>query len=332
MLEGKSELREVHWLMDMLQSIDAGLMVVDSQYRLVIWNSFMQNHSNRRPKSVLNRRLWEAFPEISEEWFRRKVDSVLLLRTPAFTTWEQRPFLLRFPSYRPVTGTAPYMYQNATFMPLMSADGEVNHVGIILYDVTDVAVNRADLKAANAKLEALSRTDRLTGLNNRGYWEQRFEEEFRRNRRSGGLSSLVLFDIDHFKRVNDIYGHPSGDEVLRQVAHVVGAEVRSTDLCGRYGGEEFAALLIDTPADKARVLAERLREAIAATSITTETGTLAVTVSLGVSQYAADMQSHKHWISTADQALYQAKQAGRNRTVLYRQRRETPTGPRSGGA
>jgi diguanylate cyclase (GGDEF)-like protein len=316
-LEGKSELREVHWLMDMLQSIDVGLMVVDEQYRLVIWNSFMQNHSNRRPKAVLNQRLWEVFPEISEEWFRRKIDSVLLLHTPAFTTWEQRPYFLRFPSYRPVTGAAPHMYQNATFMPLVSADGGVKHVGIILYDVTEVAVNRADLQRANAKLENLSRTDKLTGLHNRGYWEQRLEEEFRRSRRSGGTVSLMLFDIDHFKRVNDTYGHPIGDQVLRQVASIVKRSVRTTDLSGRYGGEEFGVLLIDTPSENALVLAERLRRSIQAESIETAGGAISVTVSLGIAQLSTETRDHKQWISAADQALYQAKQGGRNRTVIH---------------
>lgn len=313
MLEGKSELREVHWLMDMLQTIDVGLMVVDDQYRLTLWNSFMQNHSNRRPKSVLAKALWDVFPEISKDWFQRKIDSVLTLRTPAFTTWEQRPYLLRFQSYRPVTGSARFMYQNVTFMPLMSADGEVNHVGIIIYDVTDIAVNRAELESANIKLEALSRTDKLTGLYNRGYWEQRLEEEFHRYRRVGTVASLVLFDLDHFKRVNDTYGHTAGDEVLRQVAGVVERSVRATDISGRYGGEEFAVLLIDTSAEQALILAERLRVAISGESIETDSGTLSVTVSMGIAQLSPEIRNHQQWITASDQALYRAKQDGRNR-------------------
>lgn len=188
---------------------------------------------------------------------------------------------------------------------------------MIIYDVTDIAVNRADLQAANAKLETLSRTDRLTNLYNRGYWEERLEHEFRRFRRSHAISSLILFDVDHFKRVNDVYGHPAGDEVLRRLAGIVRESVRATDVAGRYGGEEFGLVLVDTPAPDALVLAERLRKAMAALVIDTEAGDITVTISLGVVQITAEIAGHKHWIECADHALYQAKRGGRNRTVAY---------------
>jgi len=205
------DIKEFHWMLDMLQSIDVGLVVVDREFRVRVWNSFMENHSGRRPDKVIGRPLFETFPDLPESWLRRKVETVMTLRSRAFSTWEQRPFLFRFRNYRPITGVARYMYQNVTLIPLLSVDGQVGQVGIIIYDVTDIAVNRKALEAANAKLAALSRTDALTRL----------------------PCALVMFDIDHFKKVNDTYGHQAGDAVIRAVADAVRQTARATDIPGR---------------------------------------------------------------------------------------------------
>jgi diguanylate cyclase (GGDEF)-like protein len=311
------EVRELHWLMDMLQTIDVGLMVIDRDYRVQVWNSFMRNHSGRSATTVVGRNLFELFPDIEADWFRRKADSVFLLKSPAFTNWEQRPYLFRFKNYRPITGSAGFMYQNATLIPLISADGITNHVGVIVYDVTDIAVNRSDLELANSQLEALSRTDGLTGLYNRIYWEERLTEEFRRFQRTRSVNcSLVLFDIDHFKRVNDSYGHQAGDEVIRSTARILRESVRTTDLIGRYGGEEFGVMLVDTASDGAMVLAERLRTRIEAQTVQIDGREIRCTISLGIAQASDSTESHRQWIESADQALYKAKQTGRNRSVI----------------
>ena len=317
MIENDVELREVHWLMDLFHSIEVGLLVIDRDCRLRMWNGFMQNHTNLLTKAVIGRPLWETFPEISESWFKRKVDSVVQLRAPAYTTWEQRPHLLRLQSFRPVTGRISTMYQNTTFMPLVSADGAVEHVGILVYDVTSMAVNRIDLESANDKLAALSRTDRLTGLFNRGYWEERFEAEFRRCRRSGGPGSLILLDIDHFKRINDTFGHPFGDVVIRGIAELIRREARATDITGRYGGEEFALILVDTPPDSAVVMAERLRRRVAGQEFAGNGHSVSVTVSLGIAAMHKEYANYSAVIECADQALYRAKKNGRDRTEVF---------------
>jgi hypothetical protein len=100
------------------------------------------------------------------------VGSVATLGTPAFTIWEQRPYLVRFKNYQPITGREEFMYQNTTLLPLRSTDSNINHICLVIYDVTDVATNRHQLQAANAQLRQLSSIDRLTGLYNRGYWEE----------------------------------------------------------------------------------------------------------------------------------------------------------------
>ncbi len=313
----KIDIKEIHWLMDMLQSIDVGLVVLDRDYNVRVWNGFMENHSGQKSTHVIGANLFKAFPDIPEPWFRRKVDSVLTLASRSFTTWEQRPYLLRFKNYRPITGTAEFMYQNITIIPLLSADGVVNHVGIIIYDVTDIALGKTELKDANARLAQLSRTDRLTELNNRGYWEECLRSEFARFRRTRQTSSLVMFDIDHFKKVNDTFGHQAGDEVIRTTARLLREAIRATDIAGRYGGEEFGIILVDTGVDKAWILAERLRKKVEAATITFEQREIRYTISLGLAEATGAMQGHTEWLSCSDQALYEAKRSGRNQAVIF---------------
>lgn len=313
------DIKELHWLMDMVQNLDAGLVILDRGYDIHLWNGFMANHSGLSPTHAIGRNLFELFPEIPRRWFQRKLDSVFQLKTRSFITWEQRPFLLRFKNYRPITGLAEFMYQNLTLIPLASASGAVDHVGVILYDVTDTAASRLELESANAQLAELSRTDRLTGLNNRGHWEECLRNEFSRCLRTRQPASLVMFDIDHFKKVNDTFGHQAGDEVIRVVARVLLESIRATDTAGRYGGEEFGVILPATAAVDGRVVAERMRLRIEQTPVTHEGQTIAFTISLGIADFHPEMSNHAEWLSRADQALYQAKEGGRNRTVIWGQ-------------
>lgn len=314
---GQIDIRDIHWLMDMFQSIDVGLIVIDRKYNVHVWNGFMANHSAQASDKVVGSNIFGVFPELPEQWFRRKIESVSMLKSRAFTTWEQRPYLFRFKNYRPITGNAEFMYQNITFIPLVAVNGEVDFVGVVVYDVTDVATSRKDLEDANKQLEVLSRTDRLTQLFNRGYWEECLVREFRRSRRTGGPTTLIMFDIDHFKKVNDTYGHQAGDEVIRNTSAMLRQLVRATDIPGRYGGEEFGVILIDTAIDGAMVLAERLRTQIEACTVRHDAVEIRYTISLGVSQLGPEIESHKQWIECADQGLYQAKHGGRNRAIVF---------------
>ncbi len=313
------DIKEIHWLMDMLQSIDVGLVVLDRNYDIQIWNSFMASHSGLNPDVAIGQNLFALFEEIPEHWFRRKAEPVFVLKSRTFTVWEQRPYLFKFKNYRPITGAAPFMYQNVTFIPLLSADGEVNHIGLIVYDVTDTAIGKAALEAANDQLETLSRTDRLTGLNNRGHWEESLSQEFKRVQRTRQPCSLIMFDIDHFKKVNDTYGHPAGDEVIRKTAQTLRETIRETDIAGRYGGEEFGVILIDTQAQDALIVAERLRTAIEALTVSYEGNAIRYTISLGIAEQTEEMTDHSQLIECADQALYQSKQSGRNQATIYQQ-------------
>jgi diguanylate cyclase len=305
--------KDVHWQMDILQNIDVGLVVMNQDFEVEVWNSFMQNHSGKMPDMVLGKTLFEIFPELSEHWFKHKAKAVFVLQNAAFTTWEQRPYLFRFPHYRPITGAAEYMYQNSTIIPLADTKGEVTHICLIVYDVTDTAINKMAQQKANKQLQNLSQTDHLTGLWNRGYWELRLIQEFKRFDRYEQSSCLIMLDIDHFKKINDTYGHTVGDEAIRSVSRVIQEQVRDLDIPGRYGGEEFGIILTSTNVDGACVFAERMRAAVEKMTVHTEGHEVKFTISLGVAELTDKIHDHRGWIEKADQALYKSKEGGRNR-------------------
>jgi len=308
---------EMHWLLGILQDVDVGLVVLDREKRIQLWNGFMENHSGLTPGHVRNRNLFAQFPELPQEWLERKIDSVFLLNNRAFSTWQQRPYLFRFNSYHPITGRGETMYQNLTIIPLQSVNGDVEQVCLIIYDVTDAALDEEALQRANIELEKLGRTDGLTGLYNRRAWEELLSAEYKRDDRTGMKSVLVMFDIDHFKKVNDTHGHQAGDEVIRRVAETLRAVKRESDLAGRYGGEEFGVILVDTDIIGALHFAERLRSAIETEPVHYEGRDIPFTVSLGLAEIDHFQAGYTQWLEQADQALYHSKETGRNRVSVY---------------
>jgi diguanylate cyclase (GGDEF)-like protein len=312
-------LSELHWLLAIVQSIDVGVVVLDRDYRVEVWNTFMENRSGMQPADVRQKCFFDLFPELDEHWFRRKVENVATLGTPSFTVWEQRPYLLRFKNYQPITGLEDFMYQNTTLLPLKSLNGAIEQICLIIYDVTDVATNRRQLQAANRELQRLSSTDRLTSLYNRGHWEEMLRQEYARHRRYDSGAALVMFDIDHFKAINDRHGHQAGDAVIRQTAELIRQNMRDTDLAGRYGGEEFVVLLPDTDKEGAMIFAERLRRSIEEHEVIHEHAHIRFTVSLGIADLSMPTHSHAQLIEWADSALYASKAGGRNRATLYGQ-------------
>jgi diguanylate cyclase (GGDEF)-like protein len=303
--------------MEMLHNIDVGLVVLDKEYKVQIFNGFMENHSGLLPREVKGKLLFDLFDEIPQDWFVRKAESVFLLKNKAFTIWEQRSYLFKFNSYRPVTGSSSFMYQNTTFIPLMSSTGEVSHLCLIVYDVTDNAIHKKSLEKANEELSILSQTDGLTQLSNREHWENCLQSEYKRWTRSQHSSSLVMIDIDHFKKINDSYGHMVGDKVIRQLSGLIRDHARETDVSARYGGDEFVILLADTPLKNAYVYAERLRREVEA--LTTKYNDIDIkhTISIGIAEVDSTIKSYEAWIECADAALYQAKESGRNKVGMH---------------
>ncbi|SOB74666.1 diguanylate cyclase (GGDEF) domain-containing protein [Marinobacter sp. LV10R510-11A] len=311
------EAQSFHWLVDMLESVEVGLVVLDLEFRVQAWNGFMENHSGITASKIRNQVLFELFPDIPKAWLTRKVDSVALLNTRAFTSWEQRPYLFRFRNTRPITGTEDHMFQNLTISPLSGSTGQVEKICLMVYDVTDIATGKRALERANEQLAKLSMTDLLTGLLNRGTWENLVDAEFERFRRYGQATSLVMFDIDFFKKVNDTHGHLAGDEVIKHTAETARSNLRQSDSIGRYGGEEFGVVLPETDAEGARIICERIRDAIEKSVVQTSVAPVRYTVSVGIAQLTDRPKNHMKWMQQADEALYAAKKNGRNCVVVF---------------
>jgi len=163
------------------------------------------------------------------------------------------------------------------------------------------------------KLLHLSRNDSLTGVFSRRYWEQRLLEEFERCQRSGEKACVMMLDIDHFKNINDSYGHLVGDNVLKQFGQIL-QQLRASDIAGRYGGEEFAILLPNSDLEKSLLVAERLRQDIENTQFDSIEK---CTVSIGIASLEQQYEDAFKWLDNADQALYQAKKEGRNRVNIW---------------
>lgn len=170
--------------------------------------------------------------------------------------------------------------------------------------------------AYHEEIYRLTITDGLTGIANRRAFEETITAEFRRALRYARPLSLAMLDLDHFKMVNDMYGHMAGDHVLKMLAAVVRGRIRAEDTLARYGGEEFALLLPETPRAMAAQLAEKIRAAVANTQFIFEDRVIPVTVSMGIADVVPELRAHHQLVKAADARLYEAKRDGRNRVAI----------------
>lgn len=167
------------------------------------------------------------------------------------------------------------------------------------------------------EIETLAITDALTGVYTRRYFLERFEEELKRSKLRKSKMAFLLVDADHFKKVNDTYGHLTGDEVLRQIAAVLKESVREIDIVGRYGGEEFCVVLPDTDAKGVVFVAERIRKTVGGKKIRAYDAVLHITISIGIAVFPTDGETAEELIDKSDWALYRAKSAGRNCIIAF---------------
>lgn len=185
-------------------------------------------------------------------------------------------------------------------------------------DITRIKQTELALRQAHADLERLAMTDELTGVPNRRQFLKQLASEQERAKRYVHPTCLAMLDLDHFKLVNDRYGHPVGDEVLKHFAALLRTHLRTEDMIGRLGGEEFAVLLPETTLEGALTVLERVRQALQRETLEHIAPGFSYTFSTGIAALALDAPiSCNNWMKNADQALYQAKATGRNKVVLF---------------
>ncbi|MDP3259495.1 MAG: sensor domain-containing diguanylate cyclase, partial [Thermodesulfovibrionales bacterium] len=215
----------------------------------------------------------------------------------------------------------PLIYESKLLGLFVMSSEKADFLDTFQRELLEVMCNQAATSIANAKLHAeiekLATTDGLTGLFNHRVFQEKLSEELKKLSRYSEPTSLFLADIDFFKKINDTYGHPAGDFVLKEVSKIIRETIRDIDIAARYGGEEFAAILPRTDGKEAMDIAERLRKAVMNASFSSDTSSLRVTLSIGIATTPSDAKNKEELIEKADQALYYAKHNGRNRSVLW---------------
>lgn len=216
-------------------------------------------------------------------------------------------------------------------VPLRAADGMISGAIIVNQDITarhqaDEELRRTkraadeanrELQQALGREQIAARTDELTGIHNRRHFYGLATQLFEVSQRYRRPMAMIMFDLDHFKKINDRYGHQAGDEALRRVSRIAGEHLRAADVFARYGGEEFVLLLPDTNAQQAHALAERIRSAVSTQGFDTDRGRIDVTLSAGIAEISGADDRLERMIRRADQALYAVKAAGRNRSLIF---------------
>lgn len=299
-----------------LNLLDCGVIVLDDEHRIVLWNRWMTTRSGRSAARVREQSLFTVFPELRGSRVEAAVLAALVDGNAKTVSQglERSPFPLREAG----SFDGARIDQAVSVSPLRESAATLCVIEI--RDVSGTIDRERQLLEHAESLRARSYIDGLTGIHNRRYFDMSLDRELRRAQRSGGPLSLLLMDIDSFKAYNDHFGHQQGDTCLITVAQALAAMLkRPADVAARYGGEEFAAILPDTTAEQAVGVAEAIRVDIAQRGLAHAPAAYKdhVTLSIGVASFSKDgLNEPALLIEAADKALYAAKRGGRDRVVV----------------
>jgi diguanylate cyclase (GGDEF)-like protein len=290
--------------------VNVGIVILDKECNVFKWNHWLETRSKIPSEKIVGSSIFEFFPELDNPWFHRNFKMVLSFGNFSFFSKKLHHYFFPFKASNVLDAKFEYMQQSCTMGPIRGEDNAIEYIYIMIQDVTEIA-------AYEQKLIELNTEDGLTGIYNRRYLENKLEEEFARHQRYSRPFSLVMLDIDFFKRINDTYGHLCGDFILQSFAKTISNSIRKVDIFARYGGEEFCLLLPETPGHEARLMAENLRSLIEKSRFCYGGTEISFTVSQGVAELSRAMGSPWELFQGADTALYEAKESGRNKVILH---------------
>jgi len=291
--------------------LNMGIVILDAEYRIRYWNDWMAMNTRKPAEKMLDRNIFDAYPHLNQPVILRSFKSVFTFGNFYFFSQKLHGYLFPIKVFSSFQTAFEHMQQSCTVCPLREGDGsQVTHICITVQDVTDVAAYEKILLEMNHR-------DSLTGTYNRRFFTSRLKEEFERHKRYKRPMSMLMIDIDHFKSVNDNYGHPCGDYILKSVCGSVQSALRKVDFLARYGGEEFCCILPETAFGNSMILAERIRAIVESTVYDYEGQAVRVTISIGVPGTPGPDDSPDTFLKNADDALYKAKGAGRNVVVSH---------------
>jgi diguanylate cyclase len=286
--------------------LNLGIVILDAEYRIRYWNDWMYMHSGVPAEEMLDKNLFDAYPALNNNVILRSFKSVFTFGNFYFFSQRLHGYIFPMKTLSSFQDHFEHMQQSCTVCPLREGDGsKVTHICITVQDVTEVAAYEHILLEMNHR-------DTLTGTYNRRYFNIRLKEEFERHRRYKRSMSMLLIDLDHFKSINDTYGHQCGDHILKSVCATIQSGLRRVDILARYGGEEFCCILPETDFDPSMMIAERIRGLVESETYIYEEKPVRLTVSIGVPRPPTPEDTPESFLKKADDAMYEAKGNGRN--------------------
>jgi diguanylate cyclase (GGDEF)-like protein len=290
--------------------VPLGVLVLDSSWRIIFWNACLEDWTSLPRALVLGTDIRERFTHLGDPRYAARIATVFGGGAPTVFSSQLHPHLI--PS-RLRSGRLRVQHSVAVAVP--TGEGGGFDALLALQDVTTLADAMEALRAARDEAKRQAATDSLTGIANRRHFVDAAERTIAQSLRYGRPCTLLLIDVDHFKSTNDHYGHAAGDIVLMTIVSICRRTLRESDLIGRIGGDEFAALLPETSVAMALVTAERLRAAVQGERLVSDGHELMLSVSVGVAALDESSRSLDAILKKADRALYEAKDRGRNRVI-----------------